>query len=137
MRHVIFLNESLVSCIKENERVVSQGVIHPLLKLFFGERSPRRIVGITEIDDINPLVGDGGDELVFCRARHVSHVTPLPIGFEHPSPSTHHVAVDIYRIDRIGHTHTIVVAQNIADVTSIALCPVVHEDFARREMNTP
>ena len=81
------------------------------------------------------LSGISGDEVVFGGTRHVGDVAPLAVFLQYSGTSAHHVAVYIDRINRVGHSHAVVVAQNVTDVSRVALCSVVHKDFRRTEMD--
>ena len=135
MGHIVFLDKCFIGCVKQDERVVGEGIIHPFLQLRFGEGSARRIVRIAEVNDVDALVRNFGNEVVGGSAGHVGYVAPLAVLFQYAGTSAHHVAVNIYGIDGIGDPHTVVMAEDVADVSRIAFRPVVDEYFLRAEMN--
>ena len=68
--------------------------------------------------------------MVLCCAGDIDHVRPAAI-LHRAGSSTHHVRVDIDRIDRIGHADAVVVAQHVADVAAVALGTVADKYLAR------
>ena len=67
------------------------------------------------------LVGHGQKTILPCTGR----VNDLP--------ARHDVRVDIDGIDRIGHHHGVVGAENIADIARVGLCAVADKDLIRSD----
>ena len=133
--HVVFADEGFVGGIEQNQRVVGERIVHPFLQLGLGQGGARGVVGVAEVDDVDALVRNLRDEVVLGGTRHVGDVAPLAVFLQYSGTSAHHVAVYIDRINRVGHAYAVVVAENVADVSRVALCSVVHEDFRRTEMD--
>ncbi len=120
---------------------MSEGVVDPFLELFAGDDGAGRIVWIAEIDDRWSLAGllvalwKAWDEVILGVAWQVLDACPLAVGHEVTSAATHGVAIDVDRIDRIGHTERVLEAEDIADVAGIALGTVVDEDLVTLEGN--
>ena len=108
MRNVLILDICLVCSIVEDECIVLDGIVDPLAQLVAGNHRSRGVVGIAEIDDINPLVGQGGSEIVLGSAWHVCYIAPFAVITQFASTSDHHVGVDIHWINRVGHSDTVV-----------------------------
>ena len=108
MRDVGVLDVGLVSGIKQDQRIVLQRVVHPLAQFLLGDDRTRRIVGEAEVDDIHGTpFGYFGDETVFCRGGHISHVAPTTVTIG-AATAYHHVRVDIDGIDGVGYTDEVV-----------------------------
>ena len=133
--HVVFADEGFVGGIEQNQRVVGERIVHPFLQLGLGQGGARGVVGVAEVDDVDALVRNLRDEVVLGGTRHVGDVAPLAVFLQYSGTSAHHVAVYIDRINRVGHAYAVVVAENVADVSRVALCSVVHEDFRRTEVD--
>ena len=133
VRYVGVLYVSLVGRVEENERIVAQGVVHPLAQLVFRQHGARGVVGVTEVDDVHASVGQLRHEAVAGRARHVHHVAP-PAVVDHPRAPYHHVRVYVYGIDGVGHADAVVPPHQLLYVARVALCAVVDEYLRRVEV---
>ena len=127
-----FSDICLVCGIVENQRIVLQSVVHPFLEFLLCYHRARRVVGIAEVYHVYAMVGNLRHEVVGLQAWHIGDVAPLAV-FEHSRPAAHHVGVDVYRIDRVGHSQTVVPSHQFADVSSVALRSVVYKHLARVE----
>ena len=135
MGNVFFLYKCLISGIEQNQSVVGECVVHPFFQLRLGQRCSRRIVRVAEVDDVNPLVRYLGNKVVFGGTGHVGHVAPFAVFFQYSGTATHYVAVYIYRVDGVCHSHAVIVAEDIAYVARIAFGSIVYEYFRRAKMN--
>ena len=133
MRYVVVLDIRLVSGIIEYDSVVVESVLHPFLQLVLRQYGARRIVGIAQVYHVYTMVGYLWHEIVFGCARHIVDVAPASV-LKHSGTAAHHVRIDIYRIDRVGHSDGVVPAHYLADVARIALCTVVDEHLTRVDM---
>ena len=133
VRYVVVLDVRLVGCIVEDERVVSQRILHPLLQFCLREHGSRRVVRVAEVNHVYAMVGNLRYEAVLSGAWQIVDVAPATV-FEHSSSAAHHVRVDIYWVNRVGDADGVVPAHNLADVSGVALCSVINEHFARVEM---
>ena len=134
VRDVVILNVGLISGIVEDERVVVQGVIHPLAQFLFRDHRTCRVVGVAEIDDIHTTVWQCWNKTVLCIAWHIDDIRPTAI-LLNTSPSYHHIRVDIDRIDGVGDTDAVVPAHEFLYVTRVTLCTIIDKDFIAVEMN--
>ena len=133
MRYIRLANVCLVGGVKNNQRIVGQCIVHPLLQLFMGQSGSGGIIGITEIDQIHAMVRNIGYKIVLCRTRQIGHIVPFPVFVQHPRTPAHDIAVDIHRIHRIGNGHTVVPAQQFSDVARIAFGSIADKYFGGRE----
>ena len=99
------------------------------------QRRARRVVGVAEVNDVEPVVGRLGDETIRLRARQVHDVAPLSVLAPRPGASAHDIALGINGIDRVGDTHAVIPPQDFADVARIALRAVADEDFRGRQFD--
>ena len=134
MRNLFILDVGLISSIVENERVVLQGVVHPLAQLFLGNHRSRGVVGVAKIDHIHPLIRNLRNEVVLGITGHVDHIRPSTV-LLNTCPSDHHIRVDIDGIDRIGNANGVIPAHQFLNVSRITLGTVVDEHLVTVEMN--
>ena len=64
MRNVLVLDISLIGCIIENECIVLNGIVNPLSQFVACNHRSRGVIGITQIDNIHPLVGQCRSEII-------------------------------------------------------------------------
>ena len=69
------------------------------------------------------------------RTGHIGYIAPFAVFFQYAGASAHYVAVNVDGVDRVGYSHTVVMAEYVAYVSRIALGSVVDEDFLWAEMN--
>ena len=135
MGNIVIVDVSLVGGIEDDERIVSQRIVDPLLQLVARERGACRVIGIAQVDQVDAVVGDGWDKAVCGGAGQVSNVAPASVFAQRTGTPAHHVAVDIGRIDRIGDAHTVIPTQEFADIARVALRPVADEYFGGAELD--
>ena len=82
------------------------------------------------------MVGQLGHETVFCGAGAVGDAAPRAIP-ELPGASAHHVGVDVDGVDGVGDADTVVRAQDVAEVTRIALGTIVHKHLVGVNLHAP
>ncbi len=69
------------------------------------------------------------DELIISVAWKIFYATPLTISQEITCTATHSIAIDINRIDRIGHAERVIETKDVANITGIALGTVINKDL--------
>ena len=125
-----------VGCVVEYQRVVLEGVVHPFAQFFLGYHRAGGVVGIAQVYYVDAAVWYLRNKVVFGRARHVYHVAPLAV--VHCSRAAyHHIRVDVYGIDGVGHTDAVVPAYEFLDVAGVAFCSVVDENLVGIKMYAP
>ena len=129
MGDIRVLYVGFVSRVVHNQAIVGKCIVDPFLQLLFRERRPRRVVRVTEVDDVYAAAGQFRDEVIGFRAGDVHHVAPFSV-FQHAGPSAHHVRVDVGRVDRVCHSDAVVVAKHVAYVSAVAFGAVADEHFA-------
>ena len=133
VRYVVVLDIRLVSGIIEYDSVVVESVLHPFLQFVLRQYGARRIVGIAQVYHVDTMVGYLRHEIVFGCTRHIVDVAPASV-LKHSGTTAHYVRIDIYRIDRVGHSDGVVPAHYLADVARIALGTVVDEHLIGVDM---
>src|SRR5690606_16479915 len=120
----------------ENDGPVGAGVGDPIGELLAGGGGTGGIVGVAQVDEIDPALGNRGDEIILRRAGQVdqSGVGALFIGLT--GIPGHHVGVDVDRIDRIGDRDDIVTSENIEDIAGVALGTVGDEHLVGGDAET-
>ena len=135
MRNILVLDISLIGCIIENECIVLNGIVYPLSQFVACNHRSRGVIGITQIDNIHPLVGQCRSEIILGGTRHVSHVAPFAVLTQLSRTSYHHVRVDIHRIDRVGYSNTVIPSHQFLEITGITLGTVINEYLTCLKMN--
>ena len=135
MRNLRIADIGLIGSVVEDKGIVFQRVVHPFAQLLFGNHRARRIIRITQIDDVDRSARrQRRHEAVLSRTGHIAHIGPTAIAIS-ATATDHHVRVDVNGIDGIGHTNEVVPVEQFLEVTRIALCTVVDEDLVDIEMN--
>ena len=137
MGHVRFTDEGFVSGIEKDQRVVVQGIVHPFLQLLTGESRTRRIIGITQVNQIYPMIGKFGNKPVLTGTRQVSDLAPQTVRSGNSRTSAHDITVHIHRIYRIGNGDEIILTEKFGKVSQVALRSVADKDFRRTESDAP
>ena len=96
------LNKGLVSRIVKNQGLVLCGKIHPGLKLRFSDGGPGRVVGKTQVNQINVFFRQIRDKAVFPVAFQIGDAFVTPVT-KRSGAAGHHIGVQIDRINRIGN----------------------------------
>ena len=130
VRDVRIADIRFVGSIVENDGVVVKRIAHPLLQFLLREHCSRGVIGIAEIYHVNTMVRYLRHEIVLRRAWQVVDVAPASV-LQHSGTTAHHVRVDVYGIDRVGHADGIVPTYYLADVARIALSSVIDEHLRR------
>ena len=122
----VVLDEGFVGGIIKNECLLPEGIIDPLCQFLLRDDSPRGVVGIAEIDDVEML-----------RWNIARKAVPHMAGDVLEGASCHDVRVHINRIDGVGDAHDVVGRENVADVARVALGTIADEYFFAVKLNAP
>ena len=120
----VVLDEGFVGRIIKNECLLPEGIIDPLCQFLLRDDSPRGVVGIAEIDDVEML-----------RWNIARKAVPHMAGDVLEGASCHDVRVHINRIDGVGDAHDVVGRENVADVARVALGTIADEHFFAVKLN--
>ncbi|MPM79187.1 hypothetical protein SDC9_126220 [bioreactor metagenome] len=123
--HVVILDIRFICRIEEYQTFVFQCPIHPFFKFRSGHHRPGRIVGIAKVDHIHSSRGNLRKKSTVSGAGEQKQL----IGF----PDAHNRGVKINRVDRVCDGHYIVITQDIADVTGVALGTIADKNFIGRD----
>ena len=127
---------SFVSGVVHDKHVVGKGIVYPFLQFVLSQGRSGRVIGIAEVKDVHPATGQIRYEVVFLRARDVYDIAPFPV-FQYPGASAHYVRVDVGRIYGVCHPDTIVVAEHVTYISTIAFRSVADEYLARFDKDSP
>ena len=130
MGNVRVLDVGFVSRVVHNQDVVCQCIVYPFLQLVFRQGCSRRVVRVTEVEYVHPAGRQFGREVVCFRAGDVNNIAPFAV-FQYSGASAHDVGVYVNGVDRVEYPDTVVVAENIADISAIAFGTVADEDLSR------
>ena len=123
------LDERLVSGIKQDQRAVAAGVIHPGFQLFLGGHCSGGVVGEAEVNQIHGLAGDLGGESVVGADREIGQPPVAAFLSRFTGAARHHVGVHIHGIHRIGYSDAVAFAEDVEDVAAVAFGAVGDEDL--------
>ena len=126
VRDTLLADICLISRIVHDDGIVGQCIIDPFLQLGLRDHSACWVVRIAEIDDID----------TFSRKRRHEVVAGIAWSIDDIVASSHSVAIDIDRIDRIGHAEAVVETKDVANVASVALCTIVDKHLIEFETDT-
>ena len=122
--------------VENDDRLMCQCVIHPLLQLLLRSCCAGRVVRVAQVDHVRCLLGQCGHEVIFRYTRHVGHVAPtLALLDVVSAASGHGVGVHIYRIYGVADCDAVVLGEDIADVSAVTLCSVADEDLVQRDLH--
>ena len=135
MRHLFFRYIRFIGGVINNHRAHFVCIIHPLLKLGFGDCGACRIVGEAQINQIRRFSFPRRNlrrKIIFRNAGHINYVAPgFPCAVIGTCSSRHHVGVHINRINRVADCNFIVHAEYFLNVSRIAFCAVGYENLIR------
>ena len=138
MGHLLAGDERLIGGIKQNDRAVRVGVIHPDFQLLPAEHRAGGVIGRTEVDDIGNLLGRLRGKAVLLHTGHINQpVPPAKLLLVLPCPAGHGVGVHIDRIHRVAHRHHIIHAKDVADIAAVALGSVGHKNLSGLDIHPP
>ena len=114
-------DKGLIRRVKQDDRLLVQGVIHPGFQLFFVVRGASGVVGRAEVDNIRFPAGIGQrQKAVFLVGIDI---LDLPAGDD--------IGIHIHGIHRVGHQHGVVHIEQIHNIAYVALGAIAHEHFRR------
>ncbi len=138
MRHILFGDIRFICRIVNDHRTFLERKIHPFLQLVFFHRCPGRVIRTADIDEIRRLGRKLRHKIIFRRTRHIDHIRPaLFFCYIFAGPARHRVCIDIYRINRITNSDSIILCKDIPDISGIALRAVAHKYFINGNIRSP
>jgi len=120
MRNIWIGNIGFVRGIEEKQRLVPARVIDPPRELFSRCNGSGWVIRKTEINKIGVFSRWIGDKSILSCARQIQNSFVAPIFSCRPTAARHHVRIDVDRIYRIGDRDSVLIAENVEDVTAIA-----------------
>ena len=110
--------------VEEDEAPVLQRVIYEIRKGLAGQHRPGRVVGTAKVDNVD------------FPGRKLGLETVLGVrGEQYRAPPRHQVAVQIYRVHRVGDGDAAIGGKKLLKVRHVALRAVADEDLVRREFH--
>ena len=123
------LNERFVCGIKQDQGFVRPGVVHPLLELRFRRYSAGGVVGITEVDQVNRFTGNLCGKPVVGADRQVGKAAITTVITRLTCTASHHIAVDVHRIHRIGDCNAIATPEDVENIAAVAFGAIGYKDL--------
>ena len=130
------LDEGLIGGVKQDQGVVGQGVIDPLLQLGLGGYGPGGIVGEAEVDQIHLALGERRSEAIAGRDGQVGEAAVLAGIVGIAGPAGHHVAVHVHRVHGVSHGNAVALSQDVEDVAAVAFGAVGDKDLLGAHLAT-
>ncbi len=122
-------DEGFVGRVEEDDGPIRTGVIDPGGQVVLRCHGPRRVVRKAQINHIDGPIRRLGDEIILRRGRHIDDPRVLARVIARPGASRHDVRIDINGIDRVGHGHHVLDAENLLHVARVGLGPVADKDL--------
>ena len=120
-------DKTLIGSVKQDDRAVGVGKIHPLLQLGGGVHRAGGVGRAADINDIRLLALVGhGQETVFLPG----------LGVDHPA-AVRNVVIHIGGVDGVRHQDGIVLAEQAQNIGQVALGAVADEDLIAGNLYTP
>ena len=124
------LNERLVGGIEQDQSPRSCGRNPPRLSAAASlATAPGGVVREAEVDQIHRFTGDLGGEAVVGTDRQITQTGVAALVAGLAGAASHHIAVHVHRIDRVGHGDAIALSKDVEDVAAVALGAVGDEDL--------
>ncbi len=102
-------------------------ILDPPSELFTRGHGTGRVVGETQVNQVDMLCGDRGHEVVLCSRWDIDQPGKPPSLVGRSRAPRHDVGIDINRVDRVGDGDFVVGPENLQDVSSIAFRAVRNE----------
>ncbi len=131
------LNERLVRGIKQDQRLVGTGVVHPFLQLGLRRYSAGGVVGIAEVNQVNRFTGNLCCKPVVCADRQVGQAAITAVIARLACAASHHIAVDVNRIHRIGHCNAIATPKDVENIAAVAFGAIRDKDLLCADLTSP
>ena len=126
MRQAFPGDKALIGRVKQQNRPVFQGIIHPGLQLLSVIYRTCGIVGRAQVDDVSMYV--------FLRQ---GQKTIILVGVEIENlPTGNQVGVHIYGVHRVRYQHCVIHVEQIHNVAHIAFCSVSYEYLGGIQIHT-
>ena len=120
-------DKALIGCVVEDDGVVGQGIVHPLLELGAVVGGAGGIVGAANVDDIGVHRGVGhGQEVILPAGGGIDHLAAVG-----------DVVIHIGGVDGVGHQDGVVRIEQAQDVGQVALGAVADKDLAGLQLDAP
>ena len=95
-------------------------IVDPMRELRARRYCPGWIVRKAQINQIDMFFGRLGHEIVFRCAGQIQNSFVIAVSPCRTAVASHHICVDVNRIDRIGDGDLVLIAEDIENETAIA-----------------
>ena len=117
--------ECFISSIIKDYCIIFQCISNPFFQLFFSINSTGRVIRRAQINYVSlHIFVRHRQKIIFRLAFHINNVA-----------AAHYVGIQIYRIYRIRNQNCIGIAENIGNITTVALSTVADENFIACQSN--
>ena len=137
MGQIGILDERFVRGIKQDQGLVGTGVVHPCLELRLRRDSAGGVVGIAEVDQVNRFTGNLRCKPVVGADRQVGEAAITTVIARLACAASHHIAVDVNRIHRIGHCNAIATPKDVENIAAVAFGAIRDKDLLGADLTTP
>src|SRR5580700_278340 len=120
---------SFIGGIVENDCPIPESVVNPRLELLPSCHRTGWIIWKAEIDEIDALLWNLWHKAVCLRTRKINESSVVAELIRWSGVTGHYIGVDVNGVDRIDHCDSILIAENIQNVTAIAFGAVRDKDL--------
>ena len=136
MRQGFVLNVAVVGAVEQNQCPVFVRIVHELLQGFAAEHCSGRVVRAAKVNQLHRFLGQIRLEIVFGSRSKVGYLRKMSVTLQHASTASHHVGVQIDRVNRVQNCDLYIFCKKFLDVRHIALGTIAHEDVIRVHFDT-
>jgi len=129
------LDVGVVGRVEDDHGVARPGPRDPGLEVRARGDGARGVVRRAEVDEVDALGRRARHEAVRLVAGQVEDPRIAPVGAARTGTPSHHVGVDVDRVDRIRHRDARVRAEDLLDVPAVLLAAVRDEDLVGRDLD--
>ena len=130
------LDERVVGGVEDQHRITGARPRHPRLEVCARHHRAGRVVGRTEIGDLDRRGRRIRNESVALGRGQVGDARIAPLRVGGAGAAGHHVRVDVDRIDRVGDRERRALVEDLLDVAAVLFAAVGDEDLVGRDLDT-
>ena len=123
------LDVAVIGAVEQNQCPVFVCVVDELLQGFAAEHRTGRVVRAAKVDQLHRFLGQIRLEIVFGSRSKVGYLRKMSVTLQHTGTASHHVRVQIDRVNRVRNRNLYIFCKKFLDVCDIALGTIAHEDI--------
>ena len=131
MRQGFVLDVAVIGAVEQNQCSVFVCVVDELLQSFAAKDCTRGVVRAAKVNQLHRFLGQIRLEIVIGGRSQVGYLRKMSVTLQHASTASHHVGVQIDRVNRVRNRNLYIFRKKLLDICHIALGTVAHEDIVR------